>query len=394
MSTFKTHTPTADRSAADRRRHKQKIEKAIREGVYDIVAEESIIGQDGKKKIKIPVRGIKEYRFIYGDNQSNKKVGSAPGVEGIQRGQQIGKGRKKDQGQGDQASDQAGEEYYEIEITLEELAAYLFDSLQLPDLEKKKMKKILSEKFKRHGYRNDGIRPRLDKKQTLRKKLKRKKSAMRAGTYDPEEDDRFTFHQDDLRYRHIKQSTTEASNAVIVFLMDISGSMTQDKKFLARSFFFLLYQFIRHRYENTEIVFVSHDVQAYEVNEEQFFSRGVGGGTMVSSGLELTLDILNKRYHPDNWNIYVFQSSDGDNWPGDIDKTLTYAERIKNMCQLFGYCEIETDQNRLEWMKEKETALSTAYTHMDNGNFKMAEIRENADVWMAFKKFFGGKLGV
>lgn len=396
MSTFKNHTPTADRSATDRRRHKQKIEKAIREGVYDIVSEESIIGQDGKKKIKIPVRGIKEYRFIYGDNQSNKKVGSAPGVDGIQRGQQIGKARKSQQpGQeGDQAGDQAGEEYYEVEITLEELASYLFDSLQLPDLEKKKMKKIMSEKFKRHGYRSDGIRPRLDKKQTVKKKLRRRKAAQRTGSYNPEEDDRFTFHNDDLRYRHIKQSVKEASNAVIVFLMDISGSMTQEKKFLARSFFFLLYQFIRHRYENTDIIFVSHDTQAYEVNEEQFFARGTGGGTMVSSGLELTLDILNKRYHPNNWNIYVFQCSDGDNWPGDQEKTLTFANRIKDMCQLFGYCEIETDENRLAWMKDRETSLSTTYTHMDNGNFKIVEIRENTDVWMAFKKFFGGKLGV
>ena len=196
-----------------------------------------------------------------------KKLESAPGVEGIQRGQQIGKGRKRSEGHNgdDGAGNQAGEEYYEVEITLEELAAYLFDSLHLPDLEKKKMKKIMSEKFKRRGYRNDGIRPRLDKKQTIRKKLKRKNAAIRAGTYNPEEDERFTFHNNDLRYRHIKQSVTEASSAVIVFLMDISGSMTQDKKFLARSFFFLLYQFIHHRYENTEIVFVSHDVKAYEV---------------------------------------------------------------------------------------------------------------------------------
>ena len=139
MSTFRKHDTVADRSSSDRRRHKQKIEKAIREGVHNIVAEESIIGSDGKKKIKIPVRGIKEYRFVYGDN-GNKKVGSAPGVDNVKRGAQVGKARKKGKkpGKGDQAGDQAGEEFYEVEITLEELAAYLFDSLELPDLEKKK----------------------------------------------------------------------------------------------------------------------------------------------------------------------------------------------------------------------------------------------------------------
>ena len=162
MSTFKHHKTSADRSASDRRRHKKKIEKAIREGVYDIVAEESIIGQDGKKKIRIPVRGIKEYRFIFGDNQSNSKVGSAKDKD-ISRGQSIGEA-SQEKPVGSEAGTEAGEEYYEVEITLEELAEYLFADLELPELEKKRLKKITSESFKRHGYRNKGIRPRLDKK--------------------------------------------------------------------------------------------------------------------------------------------------------------------------------------------------------------------------------------
>ncbi len=396
MSTFKQHDTTADRSAPDRRRHKQKIEKAIREGVHNIVAEESIIGQDGTKKIKIPVRGIKEYRFVYGTNKQNRKVGSAQGVDGIKRGQQIGKGRKKGQaaGQGNKPGDKQGEEYYEVEITLEELASYLFDSLELPDLEKKAMKKVMSEKFIRHGYRNDGIRPRLDKRETLKKKLRRRKAAERTGTYDPESDDRFTFHDDDLRYRHIKKKTKESANAAIVFMMDISGSMGTEKKRLARSFFFLLYQFIRHRYENTEIVFVAHDTHAYEVDEEKFFSRGSGGGTIVSSGLEMTLDIIEKRYHPSSWNLYVFHCSDGDNWPSDMDKSIDLSSRLKDMCQLYGYCEIEPNEDRAAWIQGRETQLSSAYAHLDNGSFKIVHISRNEDVWPAFKRFFGGKLGV
>jgi len=163
MSIFKEHKTTADRSASDRARHKKKIEKAIREGIHDIVADESIIGQDGKKKIKIPVKGIKEYRFVYGDNDTNKQVGSAPG-KNIRKGQQIGKADKR-QGQkpGGKPGEDAGEEYYDVEISLDELAAYLFDSLNLPDLERKRLTNIMGEKMKRHGYRNQGIRPRLDK---------------------------------------------------------------------------------------------------------------------------------------------------------------------------------------------------------------------------------------
>ena len=114
MSIFREHNTNADRSASDRRRHNKKIEEAIKDGVHNIVAEESIIGQDGKKKIKIPVRGNKEYRFIYGDNNQNKKVGSAPGKD-IMRGQKIGDAQQRQQGQGNKPGDEAGEEYPENE---------------------------------------------------------------------------------------------------------------------------------------------------------------------------------------------------------------------------------------------------------------------------------------
>ena len=165
MSVFTEHKTVADRSASDRRRHKQKIEKAIKEGLNDIVAEESIIGQDGKKKVRIPVRGIKEYRFVYGDNESTPRVGSAPGKE-VRRGQKIGGKPKKGKAPGAQPGNEPGEEYYEVELTLAEVAQYLFDDLELPDMIRKTLKKTLSEKIKRHGYRPRGILPRLDKKKS------------------------------------------------------------------------------------------------------------------------------------------------------------------------------------------------------------------------------------
>ena len=200
MSIFREHNTNADRSASDRRRHNKKIEDAIKDGVHNIVAEESIIGQDGKKKIKIPVRGIKEYRFVYGDNNQNKKVGSAPGKD-IKRGQKIGDAQQRQQGQGDQAGDKVGEEYYEVEITLEELTHYLFNDLELPDLERKSIKNITGEKWKRHGYRNVGIRPRLDKKKTAINRIRRKKAAEKrqAEEGDDFDEERFLFNQNDLK---------------------------------------------------------------------------------------------------------------------------------------------------------------------------------------------------
>jgi len=393
MSIFKEHKTSADRSATDRRRHKEKIEKAIREGIYHVVADESIIGQDGKKKIRIPVRGIKEYRFVYGENEKNKKVGSAPG-KNIARGQQIGKA-EKERASGNKAGDEKGVEYYDVEITLEELAAYLFDSLELPDLERKQIKKIFEKKVRRHGYRSDGIRPRLDKKQTIKKKLKRKAAARRVGTFEgDDEEERFPFHQDDLRYRHIKPVIKSTSAAVIFFMMDISGSMGKEKKYLARSFFFLLYQFIRHRYENVEIVFVAHDTAAYEVNEQQFFTRGQGGGTIVSSGLEMVLDIIEKRFHPNSWNIYSFHCSDGDNWPSDMDKSIKLSENLKGLSQLYSYCQIVPEDDRVRWARDDENTLAGAYAHMEDSTFKIVQIHTPSDIWPAFKRLFGGKLGV
>ena len=290
MSVFKEHKSHADRSASDRRRHREKIDKAIKEGVTDIISEESIIGQNGKKKIKIPVRGIKQYKFVYGSN--GKKVGSTAGND-VARGQKIKKKGKKSQQpgkEGNKPGNKPGEEYYEVEITLEELASYLFDSLQLPELAKKQFKKMMTEKMKRHGYRNHGIRPRLDKKETVKKMLKRRNIAKR--NRDIDEDD-FGFRESDLRYKHIKEKKTPNTNAVIFFVMDISGSMTKDKKYLCRSFFFLLYHFIRSKYDKTEIIFIAHDSEAYEVSEEQFFGRGSSGGTIVSSSLEMVHNIIN-----------------------------------------------------------------------------------------------------
>jgi len=389
MSIFKHHKSSGDRSAPDRSRHKGKIEKAIKEGIHHIVAEESIIGQDGKKKFKIPVRGIKEYRFVYGSN-SSKKVGAAPG-KNIKKGQVIGKKDPDSEGQsqGNKPGNDKGEEYYEVEITLEELASYLFDNLELPELEKKQMKQILSEKPKRHGYRNNGIRPRLDKKESVKRMLRRKNMSKRHREID--EEDEFCFNQRDLRYRHIKKKFKQHSNAAIFFIMDISGSMTENKKYLARSFFFLLYHFVRSKYENTELVFIAHDSQAYEVSEDQFFKRGSSGGTLVSSSTEMTLDIINKRFHPSNWNIYLFQCSDGDNWPSDNEKLADNIIKLIPIVQLYGYCEIVPADDRLRWADDSKGLGSMVFKPLSGFNLKVADIGTPADIWPAFKSFFGGR---
>lgn len=387
-SIFSKHKTTADRSASDKRRHKEKIDKAIRDGIHDIVAEESIIGQNGKKKIRIPVKGIKEYKFVYGDN--NKQKAGSGGDKDIKRGQKISKGNKPKKGKSEEGKpgNKSGEEYYEVEVTLEELANYLFKDLKLPEMEQKKLKEIVSEKTKRKGYRPQGIRPRLSKKESTKQRIKRKKAAQRTGNIKINPDtgeEEFGFIEQDLRYKHIKTTLKQTTNACIFFIMDISGSMTKEKKYLARSFFFLLYQFIKSKYEKTELVFVAHDTKPYEVDEDKFFNRGTGGGTMVSPTIEYVLEQIEKRYNPDSWNIYNFHCSDGDNFPEDMKKTIEANKKLKNISQFYGYCEI-VPKNGSSY--SFGSLLSKEYKSLKDDKFKVGHITKKEDVWKVFQEFF------
>ena len=395
MSIFREHKTIADRAASDRSRHRHKIEKAIKESIKDVVAEESIIGQSGKKKIRIPVKGIKEHRFVYGNNEENKRVGSAQGKE-VSPGQRIGHRRKvKSEGEGDgKAGNKPGEEMYEIEMSLEELAGYLFSDLELPELEKKSFKFTTQEKMKRKGKRPYGIRPRLSKKETIKQKIKRKKAAIKAGSFDPENGERFTFHESDLRYKHIAPVKKENTAAVVFFVMDVSGSMTKSKKFLARSFFFLLYQFLNHKYSSIDVVFISHTADAKEVNEDQFFTQVPNGGTLVSTGLKKVEEIIEKRYSPNNWNIYTFYCGDGDNWSIDNEEAIEAFKRLKEINQAMCYTEIGTESQYSDlqiFAGKADKRLWDLVKLAEGDNFKRIKLAESKDVWPAFKKLFGGR---
>jgi sporulation protein YhbH len=332
------------------------------------------------------VRGIKEYQFIHGTGTGSKGVGSAQGQD-IQKGQVVRKPNQKGQGEKPgKPGDNKGEDYYDVEISLDELAKYLFDDLNLPDLDKKQSSTVMAEKIKRKGYRPKGIRARLSKKETLKNKIRRQKQAVKNGTYDPEREERFPFHYDDLKYKHIEVKKKPITNAVIFMIMDVSGSMGKRKKFLARSFFFLLYQFIRYKYRTVDIVFISHTTEAQEVNEDDFFKKASSGGTFISSGLSMAEDIINERYSPSAWNIYTFHCSDGDNWSEDNDKALEKMSYLSDVSQLAGYIQIKPDQSSI-WGEE----MAKVFEVLTSNSFKVCRIKEKSDIWPEFAKLFGGK---
>ncbi len=361
MAIFRDYDPGGkERSSEDRRRHKELVEESIKKNIGSIISEESIIGQSGSKKIKIPVRGIKEYSFVFGKNAK----GAATGDGDEKRGDVVGEDVEgKNFGHGG-AGDQEGEDIYETEITVEELVNYLFDDLDLPDLDRKRMSEIETDNgYRKLGYQRKGIPPRLAKRRTVIEKIKRRQACKRNTEADeglqkdsmPDEDlqkgsvtdenlskdnERFPFTEDDLRYRRLKETHKKDFNAVVLCIMDVSGSMDQTKKYMARSFYFLLYQFLRLKYSNVEVVFIAHTTTAREVGEMEFFHKGESGGTYISSGYEKALEIIEQRYNPKNWNIYAFHCSDGDNWTEDNKKAVELALKLCEVCNLFGYGEI------------------------------------------------------
>ncbi|HXG50804.1 MAG TPA: sporulation protein YhbH [candidate division Zixibacteria bacterium] len=378
---FRPYNPSSgqrsDRSAGDRLRHRQKVREAIRGNIADIIAEESIIGKDKNRVIKVPIRGVKEYRFIYGENAPG--VGQGGGEE-PQPGQVVGEAQDGKQGQ--QAGDRPGIDYYETDVTLDELIELMFEDLELPDLERKRLRQVEVEKqFRQKGFRRKGIRVRLDKKRTALSRVKRKKASLRrqAVTLQPQ---RFPFHKDDLRYHHTVAEMRRESNAVVLCIMDTSGSMDTMKKYLARSFFFLLYRFLCSRYQNVEIVFIAHHTEAQEVTEEEFFHKGESGGTFISSGYNKALEIIEQRYHPALWNIYVFHCSDGDNFESDNPAALKAARELARVANLFGYGEIKPLGSGYYG-----SSMIQFFAEIQEPNFQTVQIQRKEDIWPSFKTF-------
>lgn len=380
MAIFRDYTNNPidhDRSIEDRRRHRQLVEKSIKENLGDILSEESIVGESKNKKFKIPIKGIKEYQFVYGKNSK----GVATGVGNEKRGQKIGSGENAP-GQGNKgAGNSEGDDVYETEITLEELLDYIAEDLNLPNLDEKKYSEIINETSgKKRGYQTHGIRPRLAKKKTVATKIARKQCKKRALSElgNEEELERFPFIDDDLRYYRVKVKPKKVSNAVMIFIMDASGSMDVTKKYLARSYFFVLATFLKRKYNNIAFEFIYHTTVAKRVDEYEFFHRSESGGTYISSGINEALALIEEKYPIAAWNIYPIYASDGDNWSEDNERAVKAVKKICEISNMFGYAELLPS-----------TYTTTMYhkfkKEITNEKFVPVIIKEKKDLWEALK---------
>lgn len=390
-----TESTRSDRSAKDRARHRQLVRENIKNNLPDILADESLIGRDKNTIVKIPLKSIREFRFVYGDNQPN--VGTGDGNS--QEGQVVGKTGKEGQGKGDgQAGDKAGQDIIETEITLAELIDLMFQDCKLPNLRKTSLRQIIENRNSRKlGYRKVGIPVRLSKVKSAIERVKRKKATQRFSDLTEEckecegvgcetceqtgvVDRRFPFRKQDLRYVHHEDNPKPQSNAAIIFVMDCSGSMDNTKKYLARSFMYYFYEFIRANYDKSAVVFVSFHTEAKEVDENTFFHKGESGGTFISSGLDKAIEIIKDRLSPELWNNYVLFTSDGDNFDSDNPKAIKAVQELKELCSLVGYAEIKpTGSNYYE------SSMLGTFKPFTDKDFKCVAITSKEDVWAALK---------
>ncbi len=359
------------KGAIDQERHKAKIKEAIKKNLADIVSEESIILSDGKKMIKVPIRSLEEYRFRYdpgrqehsGQGDGDSKVGDVVAAE-----------PKQGKGQRGQAGEDPGQDYYEAEVSVDELAAMIFEDLGLPFLEEKKLAEMETETVRFTDVRKVGPLANLDKRRTILENMKRNAA---------KGDARFKeLRNEDLRYKVWEPTIKYQSNAVVIAMMDVSGSMGEFEKYIARSFYFWMVRFLRTKYNNVKIVFISHHTEAKEVTEEEFFTHGESGGTQVSSAYELALDIIKERYNPDDWNIYPFHFSDGDNLPWDNERCVNLVQQLMQMCNIFGYGEIREGHYR------SPSTLMSAYAKIQDRKFISVTISDKTEVYPALRRFF------
>ncbi|BAS29049.1 sporulation protein YhbH [Limnochorda pilosa] len=359
----------------DQKRHQEKVREAIRENLADLVSEESIIMSDGRKVVKVPIRSLEEYKFRF-DPHQGEHAGSGQG--GTEVGKVLGPARPakgaQAPGQGPGAGDQPGFDYYEAEVTVDELAELIFQDLGLPNLKQKRRADIESTYPEFTDVRKQGLQANVDKRRTLLEALRRAAREGHRGLQG--------IRREDLRFKTWEERVRTTTSAVVMAMMDTSGSMGTFEKYIARSFYFWMVRFLRTRYHQVQIVFIAHDTRAREVSEEEFFSKGESGGTKCSSAYEKALEIVEERFPPEDYNIYPFHFSDGDNFPSDNVRCVKLMSELIERSSAVGYGEITSGRYY------RESTLMSAFERLEDPRFTCVQIRSKDEVYPALKRFF------
>ncbi|ATY84171.1 sporulation protein YhbH [Kyrpidia spormannii] len=353
----------------DQERHREKVRRAIRERLADLVTEESIVLSRGGTVFRVPIRSLEEYRFRY---QWDKGPRVGQGQGGTKPGDVIGRmPGARGQGAG-QAGDAPGVDYYETEVSLEELENILFESWELPNRRPKDRRDMEVDHIEFTDIRKQGMMANLDKKRTILEAMRRNAREGRGAIID--------LQPDDLRFKTWDEVKKPETAAVVIAMMDTSGSMGTFEKYVARSFYFWMVRFLRRNYRKVEIAFIAHHVEAKEVSEEEFFNKGESGGTRCSSAYELALELVERRYPPASHNIYPFHFTDGDNLGSDNPRTVELAERLLEYSSAMGYAEVISHG--------RESRLMEEFRRIQAPHLRLSAIRDREDVYRALASFF------
>ncbi|MFT5291924.1 MAG: uncharacterized sporulation protein YeaH/YhbH (DUF444 family) [Planctomycetota bacterium] len=335
------------RVEADRARFRDIVRGRIREDLRRYLSTGELIGRAGEKSISIPLPQIELPRFVFGDNSGGG--GSGEGEPGEGQGEPT-----QGEGQGG-AGESPGQHILEVDVDLEELAEMLGDELQLPNIEPRGVKQMSADGGCYNGVSSSGPDSLRQFRRTYRNALRR---SIAAGVYDPERP-RVVPIRDDFRYRSRKSSPKPDSSAVVFHMMDVSGSMGREQKEVVRIEAFWIDTWLRSQYKNLEVVYMVHDAQARIVDQHTFFHLRESGGTKISSAYELCLKQITERYRPEDWNIYPFHYSDGDNWSAkDTERCVgLLRDEILPRVNQFGYGQVKSAHGSGQFKKDLDAGL-------------------------------------
>ena len=360
------------RGARDWLRHNQKVRDAVKETLPDLVASEDLITQPGSRTVLVPVKFLEHARLRLAESSSQQGAGQGQGQPGdvLQRGRQEGDEAGREGGTGQ------GELRFVVELKVDEIVDWLWEELKLPELKPRRTATMDEPDYVREGWDKRGARSRLDRRKTIKEAVKR-----RAVQVDP-----VPITNDDLRFRQLVKRAAPAINAAVIFALDVSGSMDEAQRRLAKTFFFFALQGIRRQYAKVETVFLAHAAEAWEFEERQFFQASSSGGTVSSSAFQLAQEVLHTRYDPGRYNVYFFYASDGENASEDRASALDALGALAAEVNYAGY--VET--GGLSTFRPRETQLCELFAEMKGRGrpVGMSHLGSQDDVWRAIREFF------
>ncbi|HEY3700024.1 MAG TPA: YeaH/YhbH family protein [Spongiibacteraceae bacterium] len=406
-----------NKSAVNRQRFLRRYKKHIQKAVSDAVGKRSITDIEQGEKITIPNQDVGEP--VLGHGTGGKRSVVHPGNREFIAGDKVprpsggggsGNGRASNSGE--------GMDEFAFQITQEEFLEFMFEDLALPNLLKRQLAGTEIFKYRRGGFSSTGTPNQINIVRSLRAANARRialggpkrkrireleqelallttaepvlRNAKRVAEIEEEiallrrKIDKLPFIDEfDIKYNLNIKEPQPSSKAVMFCIMDVSGSMNQATKDMAKRFFILLYLFLKRSYDHTEVVFIRHHTSAKEVDEEEFFYSRETGGTIVSSALRLMKDIMSARYPTSEWNIYGAQASDGDNW--NDDSSVCYellTKEIMPFLQHYSYVEITPREHQALWSEYEQ--VNTLFPE----TFAMQQIVDLTDIYPVFRELF------